>query len=330
MSDRGDYFGRVRRATGSRFWINNPTTEEVELALRHGAMGCTTNPGHGGNLLARAPQEVLPVIERCLAESEDDEVVATLVQRRLVARLCERFLPLFESSGGTEGFVSIQGAPEADTDGAVILADGPIVRRLCRGRPGQGQMSAAALELRERLLFATPPEDFAAGASAARESLADRYGRTSPQQQDEIVEVLRELVIDLSSYLVRWHLLAAESRGRLDTETVRREADQGRELLRRWGARDALDVIAAEVESIERSNLRRLSELADRGAIDSRWGHDAATGLTWAVRRGAVLVTTNPVMVNTVRKEDPATWIRSGMPSGRNTLRPRPSSAHRS
>jgi transaldolase len=91
-------------------------------------------------------------------------------------------------------------------------------------------------------------------------------------------------------------------------EAVRREADQLRDLLRRWGEQDAVDAIAAEVDSIERSNLRQLSELADQRAIDSRWGHDAATGLTWAVRRGAVLVTTNPVMVNTVRKEDPATW----------------------
>jgi transaldolase len=124
------YFERVRRDTGSRFWINNPTAVEVGLALRHGAMGCTTNPGHGGNLLARAPEEVLPVIERCLADSEDDEVVATLVQRRLVARLCERFLPLYESSGGSEGLVSIQGAPEADTDGAVILHEARAARAI--------------------------------------------------------------------------------------------------------------------------------------------------------------------------------------------------------
>ena len=62
------------------------------------------------------------------------------------------------------------------------------------------------------------------------------------------------------------------------------------------------------MSSIESSNLRKLSESADAGRLNSRWGHDAASGLIWAIRRGAVLVTTNPVMTNTVRKEDPSTW----------------------
>ena len=66
--------------------------------------------------------------------------------------------------------------------------------------------------------------------------------------------------------------------------------------------------VTAEVASIESSNLRKISELTDDGKISNRLGHDAATGLTWGLRRGAVLVTTNPVMVNAVRKEHPATW----------------------
>ncbi len=115
------YFERVRAETGGRFWVNNPTSAEMDLALAHGAMGCTTNPGYGGNLVKRAPEEVLPVVRACLSESDDDEVVAELVQRRLVGRICERFAPLYEASEGREGFVSIQGAPERDTDGANII-----------------------------------------------------------------------------------------------------------------------------------------------------------------------------------------------------------------
>ena len=124
------YFERVRAATGSRFWVNNPTVEEVDLALEYGAMGCTTNPAYGGNLVKRAPDEVLPIVRECLRESDDDEVVADLVQRQLVARICERFLPLYERTEGREGFVSIQGAPEADTDGAVILEEGRVARTI--------------------------------------------------------------------------------------------------------------------------------------------------------------------------------------------------------
>ena len=125
-----DYFERVRGATGSRFWVNNPTIEEMGLALEHGAMGCTTNPGYGGNLVKRAPAEVLPIVRECLGESKDDEIVANLVQRRLVARICASFLPLYERTEGHEGFVSIQGAPEADTDASAILEEGRMARTI--------------------------------------------------------------------------------------------------------------------------------------------------------------------------------------------------------
>ena len=117
----GHYFERVQADAGGRWWVNNPTIEEIDLALAHGAMGCTTNPGYGGNLVRRAPEEVLPVVRECLARSDDDEVVAELVQARLVGRICERFGPLFEETDGQEGFVSIQGAPERDTLGTNII-----------------------------------------------------------------------------------------------------------------------------------------------------------------------------------------------------------------
>ena len=58
MSDH--YFERVQETTGSRFWVNNPTIQEMDFALEHGAMGCTTNPAYGGNLVKRAPSRSCP------------------------------------------------------------------------------------------------------------------------------------------------------------------------------------------------------------------------------------------------------------------------------
>ena len=146
------YFERVRETTGSRFWVNNPTVEEIDLALRHGAMGCTTNPAYGGNLVRRAPDEVLPFVRECLAYSDDDEIVADLVQRRLIGRICERFLPLYERTGGHEGFVSIQGAPEADTDGALILEEGRIARSIAPNATPKIPATAPGLEAFETLV----------------------------------------------------------------------------------------------------------------------------------------------------------------------------------
>lgn len=147
MSDH--YFERVRATTGGRFWVNNPTSAEMDLALEHGAMGCTTNPGYGGNLVRRAPDEVLPVVRACLAESEDDAVVADLVQRRLVGRICERFASLYERSGGREGFVSIQGAPEADSDAQVILAEARAARTIAPNATPKIPATAPGLEAME-------------------------------------------------------------------------------------------------------------------------------------------------------------------------------------
>lgn len=118
-----DYFRRLTAESSTRVWVNNPTVEEIGLAIEQGAVGCTTNPAYGGNLLKRAPDEIRPIIAECVRVSDDAAVVADLVQQRLVTRIVERFRPMYEASGGREGFVSIQGAPEADTDAAHIVEE---------------------------------------------------------------------------------------------------------------------------------------------------------------------------------------------------------------
>jgi transaldolase len=115
------YFDQLTADTPTRVWVNNPTVEEIGLALAQGAVGSTTNPAYGGNLLKRAPDQILPIIADCVRSTDDDLRAADLVQQRLVARIAERFRPLHEASGGRLGFVSIQGAPEADTDADHIL-----------------------------------------------------------------------------------------------------------------------------------------------------------------------------------------------------------------
>ena len=39
-----DYFDRLNAETPTRVWVNNPTPEEIDLAIAHGAVGSTTNP----------------------------------------------------------------------------------------------------------------------------------------------------------------------------------------------------------------------------------------------------------------------------------------------
>jgi transaldolase len=117
-----DYFARLVAQTPTRAWVNNPTDEEIGLALAAGAVGCTTNPAYGGNLLKRAPSEIVPVVDAVLVEHPDvdDLRIAEHVQGRLVARIADRFRPLFDETCGRWGYVSIQGSPENDTDGEEI------------------------------------------------------------------------------------------------------------------------------------------------------------------------------------------------------------------
>lgn len=113
---------RLKADTPTRIWVNNPTPEEACLALKEGVVGCTTNPAYGGGLLRRSPADVLPTILECVQASDDDAVVADLVQEALVARIAGLFAPLHEASHGAHGFVSIQGSPDDAHDEVRILA----------------------------------------------------------------------------------------------------------------------------------------------------------------------------------------------------------------
>jgi len=124
------FFARLKDETPTRVWVNNPTAEEISLALSQGAVGCTTNPAYAGGLLRHAPDEVLPLIEMAIRQSIDDAAVADQVQQLLVSRIAARFTNMYDESGGSLGFVSIQGAPDMDHDAGRILAEARESRAL--------------------------------------------------------------------------------------------------------------------------------------------------------------------------------------------------------
>jgi transaldolase len=164
------------------------------------------------------------------------------------------------------------------------------------------------LAYRRQLLFETPPAGFAAACADLRAALSAGLEQADAKGREATARLLAELSIDIGSYLPRWHLLPPSAHDGIDQAALDDEIARNLDVLRTWGAEAHVQDVTSEVTSIRVSNLQRLSRLADQGRLNSRWGHDAVTGLTWAIRRGAVLVTTNPVMVNTVRRDDPTTW----------------------
>jgi hypothetical protein len=79
-----NYFSHLVSETLARVRVNNPTIEEVGLALAEGVVGCTTNPACGGGLLKRAPNDIKPIVAEVahvLPEASVAEVVG-FVQRK--------------------------------------------------------------------------------------------------------------------------------------------------------------------------------------------------------------------------------------------------------
>jgi transaldolase len=163
---------------------------------------------------------------------------------------------------------------------------------------------------RERLLFQTPVPAFAQECELLRGHYRAEFPSTAAERKVEIIEILSEISIDMQSYLLRWRLQDPECRHPLPVEEIRQQAEQNYALLCAWGQDGKVESVKLAVNAINRSNWLKLSRKSDRGLINNRWGNDAATGLTEAIRKGAVLVTTNPIMVNAVRKECPIFWDR--------------------
>ena len=123
---KSTYFHRVHQQTKTRFWINNPTMEQAKRAIEEGAIGCTTNPSYVSKLFESEEdmRVVRRMIDLLLPYEKDDSALASKVQQMMVGRLADLFLPLYRASGGTEGLVTIQGDPFAETDASLIIKEG--------------------------------------------------------------------------------------------------------------------------------------------------------------------------------------------------------------
>lgn len=120
------YFHRVHAQTPTRLWINNPTDEEAALAIRHGALHCTTNPTYTAKMLKSPAMRPLALdwLRNALAQADGDaDTAAVLAQRHAVAHLMGQFLPLYECAPGSMGYVSLQGSPLREDDPDCIVQE---------------------------------------------------------------------------------------------------------------------------------------------------------------------------------------------------------------
>lgn len=122
----GDYFKRVAALTATKFWINNVTPSEAEMAIEAGAVGCTQNPSYTWKMLNHPQHREMAekLLMETLKETPDDNDVECILQRKLIKRVSDVFMPVWEKSRGACGFVSIQGDPIHEEDSDVIINEG--------------------------------------------------------------------------------------------------------------------------------------------------------------------------------------------------------------
>lgn len=118
------YFLRVKEQTATRFWINNVTRKEADLSIEHGAVGCTQNPSYTAKMLMSEEEKEysIGILKNILKDTNDCEVALDFLQRELVRPIAKKFLPLFEQSGGRNGYVSIQATPLREDTDTIIKA----------------------------------------------------------------------------------------------------------------------------------------------------------------------------------------------------------------
>ncbi len=124
------YFHRVTSQSPTMFWINNPTRAQADMAIAAGALGCTNNPSYTQKMLVH-PEEAeyaKQILADVLQEYDDDRQAAIEFQARICQPIAEKFMPLWEASGGVHGWVSIQGDPLAD-DNAQDIVDQALANR---------------------------------------------------------------------------------------------------------------------------------------------------------------------------------------------------------
>lgn len=121
------YFHRVNQLTPTRFWVNNVTPRQAKLGIEAGAVGCTQNPAYVSKILYQDEELTGRVIDKWIREFEDDNEVLVRAQAELVGLVAKEFLPMYESTEGRYGYVTIQGSPFRENT-AEIIRQGKIAR----------------------------------------------------------------------------------------------------------------------------------------------------------------------------------------------------------
>ena len=153
------YFQRVEELSPTMFWINNPTRRQADLAIEHGALGCTHNPSYTQKMIDHPEEKeyALGLLDEAIRETKTDDDAAILFQQKIVKPIADKFMPIFERSNGEHGWVSIQGDPIHDEDGEVIYEESLFNRRVAPNIVCKIPVTAPGIAAMKKLVPADVP-----------------------------------------------------------------------------------------------------------------------------------------------------------------------------
>ena len=125
MSD--SYLNWVADRTRTKWWHDSAEAGELDLGLKRGAVGVTTNP-FLSNLAIRADRELwAPEIDEVFTRNLSAEQKAEALMRIAVTKAAARLMPTYEASTKQSGFVCAQVNPLRAGDRECML---PMAKRL--------------------------------------------------------------------------------------------------------------------------------------------------------------------------------------------------------
>jgi transaldolase len=146
------YLQKVHSETATRFWVNNPSPEECRRAIDGGAVSCTTNPAYCSKLFQSDPEFIHAAIKKVLATEKDINAAAEAVYHNVSAELMKLFLPVFEASGGKDGFVTVQEDPRREEDTGYIIEASLRSRKLAPNYMSKIPVTACGLRVIEEMV----------------------------------------------------------------------------------------------------------------------------------------------------------------------------------
>ena len=105
------YLNWVIEHTPTKWWHDSADPAELDLGLKRGAIGVTTNPVLAAAALNKNRALWAPAIDEVTARKLPPESKAEALMQAVVTRAAEKLMPEYESSKGQSGFVCAQVNP---------------------------------------------------------------------------------------------------------------------------------------------------------------------------------------------------------------------------